>query len=112
MLFGTIFIFDFLLLFVFNEFVSFLRIPKGARTITKGFTCSLECERDKFVFFFKKKIENPCSILSGPQQRRVLCRCVANINFLLSNFLVRSNVEPYGAASPFFHLRVRSSEDL
>ena len=37
-------------MFVFNEFVSFSGIPKGASTVTKGFTCSLECERVKFVF--------------------------------------------------------------
>ena len=55
-----------------------------------------------------KKIENPCSILPGPQQYR----CVANIKFLLSNFLVRSSIEPYAAASPFSHFQVCSSEEL
>ena len=50
LLFGIVFVLDFLLLFVFNEFASFSRIPKGASIVTKGFTCSLECERAKFVF--------------------------------------------------------------
>ena len=36
--------------FFFNVFVSFSRLPKGASTVTKGFTCSLQCERAKFVF--------------------------------------------------------------
>ena len=34
----------------FNMFVSFSRLTKGASTVTKGFACSLQCERAKFVF--------------------------------------------------------------
>ena len=35
----------------FNTFVSFFSgLPKGASTVTKGFACSLQCERAKFVF--------------------------------------------------------------
>ena len=41
---------DSLLLFVFNVFVSFSGLPKGASTVTKGFACSLQCKRAKFVF--------------------------------------------------------------
>ena len=59
-----------------------------------------------------KKIENPCSILPGPQQRRTLHRCVAKIKFSLPNFLVRSSIEPYATGSPFSHFRVRNSEEL
>ena len=85
-------------------------MPKGASTITKGFTCSLECERVKFVFL--KELEKPFSILSGTQQRRTLCRCAVNIKFLQYSFLVRSGVGYYAVASLFSHLRVRSSEVL
>ena len=73
-IFGIISFWDFLLLFVFNVFVSFSRIPKGASTITKGFQCSLECERVKNSCFKNKK-KNPCPY-----------------------FLVRSSVGLYAAA--------------
>ena len=53
----------------FNVFVSFSGFSKGASTITKGFTCSLQFERAKFLFFK-----------------------------LFLNFLVRRGVDLYAAA--------------
>ena len=79
MLFGTLFVLEIRLLFVFNEFVSFSGIPKGASTVTKGFTYSLEYERVKFVYL---KLKKTLSILSGTQQHRTLRRCIASIIFL------------------------------
>ena len=94
-------------------FASFLGLPEGASTVSKGCTCSLQCERANFVLKkILKKIENPCSILFGLQQRSTLSRYVAIIKFLLTNFLVRNSVEPYAIASPFSHLRVCSNEEL
>ena len=40
----------------FNVFVRFSGLPKGASTVTKGFTCSLQCERTKFMFKKKKEL--------------------------------------------------------
>ena len=97
MLFGTLFVLEIRLLFVFNEFVSFSGIPKGASTVTKGFTYSLEYERVKFVYL---KLKKPLSILSGTQQHRTLRRCIASIIFLQYTFLVHSGIAPYVFASP------------
>ena len=58
-------------------FVSFAGLPKGASTITKGFTCSLQFERVKFVFYK-----------------------------LFPNFLLRRNVDHYTAAWNFFFFKL------
>ena len=34
----------------FNVFMSFSGLPNGASTVTKGFSCSLQCKRANFVF--------------------------------------------------------------
>ena len=55
--------------FVLMVFVSFSGLPKGASTITKGLTCSLQFEIAKFVSYTFSK-------LYGTSQHRSLRRCM------------------------------------
>ena len=75
-------------------FVSFLGLSKGASTVTKGFACSLQCERAKFVFKKKKKKLVPNFLV----HRGIGLSRYVGIKIYASNFRVRISVDPYAAA--------------